>query len=36
MIKAILSGTILSSLLISTAFALPFSPTSHEDCLKSY
>ena len=30
MIKAILSGTILSSLLISTAFALPFAPTSHE------
>jgi hypothetical protein len=29
-IKAILSGTILSSLLISTAFASPFSPTPHQ------
>ena len=30
MIKTILPATLLSSLLISTAFALPLSPTSHE------
>ena len=29
-IKTILPAIFLSSLLISTAFALPFSPTSHE------